>query len=201
MYKEIVDEQGRVWRDYKNSGSEKRKSLKSASNNKNNIQKDKDSLVKAFLKGEIKQVMTLEIPFKLCLSVFNTLYHNSDILSLKSDFDNIYGVGYCFSYSDLSFRKSRNNKSTYYYFDRECVKEKIRYKCLASFILCLLSYAVELNKMTKTEYKEILKNQLKNYVNIPKKIVQRKGAKKKNIEKRQWVSVISVPFGGMNKKY
>lgn len=83
----------------------------------------------------------------------------------------------------------------YYYYTSSFRKKLVTTECLATLIACKLSEAVNNNIISWNTYYEIYKKHLHKYIKLIKS-----PPKKKRKKKKIWYSVVSVPFGGMNKR-
>lgn len=82
----------------------------------------------------------------------------------------------------------------YHYYSLNGHKVIIEHKCFATWLASIFSEAVNQEKITKADYRQIYRK----YLSEPIQSTKKKYVKPK---RRPWVSVVSVPFGGMNKKY
>ena len=88
--------------------------------------------------------------------------------------------------------KGNNVYYKYYYYAMNGHKVNIKHSCIATWLACIISEAVNQKKMLKADYKQIFKT----YLWKPIQSTKMKSVKRR---KRPWVSVVSVPFGGMNR--
>lgn len=84
-------------------------------------------------------------------------------------------------------------KYKYYYFSITGRRTLVKEECFATWIACALSEAVNKGHITKMDYHLFVKTYLSEVLKSKKK-------KTKSAKKRQWVSIVSVPFGGMNRR-
>ena len=66
--------------------------------------------------------------------------------------------------------------------------------------MSILSEALNSNKLSEPLYRLLIKKYMPDE-KLPIKSIPEKRGKKKRKKPRQWFSVVSVPFGGMNKRY
>lgn len=166
-----------------------------------NLEDDKNKLAKAYLSGYRTEVLSFYSSFTTCLGVLNELYKEHGHIDLREDLEPIFGASYRFKFSDLLSQRGLFNKvSRYYYYDRNGEKNTILYKCLATLIVSILSEALNSNKLSEPLYRLLIKKYMPDE-KLPIKSIPEKRGKKKRKKPRQWFSVVSVPFGGMNKRY
>lgn len=79
----------------------------------------------------------------------------------------------------------------YYYFSIRGNKKVINCKCIPSWLACIASEALNQNKISRVEYQSFFKKYLWRSLQSKKPTTPKK---------RRWVSVVSVPFGGMNRR-
>lgn len=84
-------------------------------------------------------------------------------------------------------------KYKYYYFSITGRRTLVKEECFATWIACALSEAVNKGHITKMDYHLFVKTYLSEVLKPKKK-------KTKPAKKKQWVSIVSVPFGGMNRR-
>ena len=90
--------------------------------------------------------------------------------------------------------KGSNVNYKYYYFARSGRKVLVRHRCVATWLACIFSKAVKQKKLLKADYMKIFNS----YLWKPIQSVKIKPVKPH--KKRPWVSVVSVPFGGMSRR-
>lgn len=89
--------------------------------------------------------------------------------------------------------KGINVHYKYHYYALNGHKVLIKHRCMATWLASIFSEAVNQEKISKAEYRHIYKSFFwKPIQSMKKKPVMPK--------KRPWVSVVSVPFGGMNRR-
>ncbi len=84
-------------------------------------------------------------------------------------------------------------KYKFYYFSITGHRTLVKEECFATWIASALSEAVNKGHITKMDYHLFVKTYLSEVLKSKKK-------KTKSAKKRQWVSIVSVPFGGMNRR-
>ncbi len=153
---------------------------------------DKDALIKAFLSGYETEVLSFYAPFNTCLNVLTVLYKLKESkIGIYSDLSLFFKYPYSFKYSDLfSKRLTVNNKTHYYYYNERGNQDLIIYKSLATLIICLLSEAVNQNKISMSQYQALVKK----YFKVKGPLTTPPEKHKKNRKAKQWYSVVSVPF-------
>ena len=89
--------------------------------------------------------------------------------------------------------KGINVHYKYHYYALNGRKVLIKHRCIATWLASIFSEAVNQEKISKADYRQI-------YKTFFWKPIQ--SMKKKSVmpQKRPWVSVVSVPFGGMNRR-
>lgn len=143
--------------------------------------------------------MTSKRSFYSCFSLFNNeLRETKKFAAIKQEMDRVFGEGTLPGDIHLFRTATSNNlivNYKYYYYSLSGRKTLVKYTCIATWLACIFSEAVNKGLMSKVDYRLFFKNNLWQYIESlkPKK-------KTKPAKKRQWVSVVSVPFGGMNRR-
>ena len=81
----------------------------------------------------------------------------------------------------------------YHYYALNGRKALIKHMCIATWLACIFSEAVNQEIITKADYRQIYKSHIWKYIQSMKK-------KPRRPRRRPWISVVSVPFGGMNRR-
>ena len=120
------------------------------------------------------------------------------VASIRDELRNLLGEEYIGKEMPLfkvvgSVTKAYIVKYKYYYFSTTGRKTLIKDECYATWIACALSEAVNKGHISKMDYHLFIKTYLSEVLKPKKK-------KTKSAKKRQWVSIVSVPFGGMNRR-
>ena len=137
--------------------------------------------------------------FNSCLTFFNSeLKDTATFAAIKEEMDRVFGGDVKLRSKDL-FRTASSNSMIvnykYYYYSLNGHKTLVADTCVATWLACLFSEAVNRGLMSKIDYHLFFKNHLWRYIES----IKSKG-KSKPAKKRPWVSIVSVPFGGMNRR-
>ena len=145
----------------------------------------------------LRKAMTSGQSFASCATCF---YINQkeieEFADLRKELKRVFGNDV--SVSKLPLFKTKvikgiNVNYKYHYYALNCHKVLIKNRCVATWLASIFSEAVNQEKLSKAEYRQIYKIYLwKPIQSMKKKSVMHK--------KRPWVSIVSVPFGGMNKR-
>ncbi len=164
-------------------------------------QKEKQISKKETAKGKSSCIntMTCNRGFSSCFTSFIAEVDNSKKLAaIKEEMDKVFGEDVKISNIKL-FRKMLTRQLrvnyNYYYYSLSGRRTLIQKKCIATWLASAFSEAVNQGLISKTDYHSIFKNHLWQDIQSLKK-----KKKKPTKPKRQWVSIISVPFGGMNRR-
>lgn len=176
----------------KSDNKSKKKKSKKKSNNPSNLQ-NKNNPSKG--KQNSSHVVTSPRGFSSCLSTFKCeAKSNKNLACIKEEMDKLFGENVTFGNQYL-FREMAIKQIAvqykYYYFSLRGRKTLIKHKCLATWLASIFSEAVNKELITKVEYYMFFKKHLSPYF---------KKVNKKPAKKRPWVSIVSVPFGGMNRR-
>ena len=161
---------------------------------KNKIKKDNKQSQKPI---GIKKIMTSSQSFPSCASSFFKNQSQIDIFPvIKNELKRVFGNEA--SISKLPLFKTKvikgiNIQYKYHYFGLNGRMTLIKHRCVATWLASIFSEAVNQEKISKADYRQIYKTFLWKPI---------QSLKKKSVmpNKRPWVSVVSVPFGGMNRR-
>ena len=165
---------------------------KEKTNVRTTINKTKKQPSKSGLDG--MEIMTADRSFTSCAREFKNSRVN--LLNRLND-ELIMMLGESFFNDSIPlFHSMKTNKYNvvsydYYYYTLNWRKKLAPKTCFATWIACFLSEAVNMDLLSKFEYSQFYKKHLRAFLGTLKR-------KKKG--KKQWYSVVSVPFGGMNKR-
>lgn len=145
------------------------------------------------------QYMKNHRPFNYCQSRF---FHDKQppkqVLNIRKALEDLLGEEYISK--DMPLFKTMGSttkmlvvKYKYYYYSITSRRTLVKDECFATWIACALSEAVNKGNISKIDYYVFVKKYNLLDVVKPKK-------KAKPAKKRPWVSIISVPFGGMNRR-
>lgn len=161
-------------------------------NNKNR------ELVKSSSKNasSFEELMINELSFASCETRLNKGKYRNVLDKIERDFQ-LLQIGNINLlklplYNSMNISKGTIVKHNYYYYTLSFRKKLVTTQCLATLIACKLSEAVNCKKIFKDTYLEIYKKHLDDYI----KLIKSPPKKKKKV----WYSIVSVPFGGMNRK-
>ena len=189
----ISEENTQLLTAYINSESKANKKKKKRKSSKSSKPQDKTNSANG--KQNSSHVVTSPRGFSSCLSVFRSeAKTNRNLAIIKEEMDKLFGedvtLGNQYLFREMAIKQIAVQYK-YYYFSLNGRKTLIRHKCLATWMASIFSEAVNKEMMTKVEYYQFFRKHLSPYF----KKVNNKPAKK-----RPWVSIVSVPFGGMNKR-
>lgn len=189
----VSEEEMQMLSSYSHSLSEKNKPKAPKKINKpKGINKPLNHLVKP------KNPMTSGLSFESCAAYFNLNQEKIEIFDdIKKELKRIYGneVGvYKLPLFKTRVIKGIKVSYKYHYYALNGRKSLIEHRCVATWLASIFSEAVNQEKISKADYRQIYKT----YLWKPIQSMKKKPAMPK---RRAWVSVVSVPFGGMNKKY
>lgn len=144
-----------------------------------------------------QKAMTFGQSFDSCATYFNSIQKEIETFAdIKKELKRVFGDEIVLS--KLPLFKTKVIKGIkvnykYHYFALNGRKVLVKNRCVATWLASIFSEAVNLEKISKADYRQIYKTYLWKYI---------QSMKKKSVmpKKRPWVSVVSVPFGGMNKK-
>ena len=174
----------------------KKKEANSATKDKNKVGVTTNKTRKLPSKSKLDgmEIMTADRSFTSCarefrnskVNLLNRLY-NELIMMLGDSF---------FNDAIPLFHSMKTNKYNvvsydYYYYTLSWRKKLVPKTCMATWIACFLSEAVNNDLLSKYDYSQLYKDHLRAYLGT---------LKRKKIGKKRWYSVVSVPFGGMNKR-
>lgn len=145
----------------------------------------------------LKKPMTRGQSFSSCATYFNTNQKEIEVFAdIKKEMIRVFGNDV--SVSKLPLFKTKvikgiNVNYKYHYYALNGRKVLIKNRCIATWLASIFSEAVNQEIISKADYRQI-------YKTFFWKPIQ--SMKKKTImpRKRPWVSVVSVPFGGMNRR-
>lgn len=145
----------------------------------------------------LKMPMTRGLSFSSCATYFNTNQKEIESFAdIKKELKRVFGND--MAVSKLSLFKTKvikgiNVNYKYHYYALNGRKVLIKHRCIATWLASIFSEAINQEKISKAEYRQI-------YKTFFWKPIQ--SLKKKTVipRKRPWVSVVSVPFGGMNRR-
>lgn len=163
---------------------------KSTRKNKKNVEKPSTCM----------QYMKKPSSFNYCQSLFfDDKQPPKQVLNIRKALQDLLGEEYVCMRMPLfrtigSITKTRVVKYKYYYYSVTGRRRFVKEECFATWILCALSEAVNKGKISKIDYCVFVKTNKLLEVLKPKKNTN------KPASKRPWVSVVSVPFGGMNRR-
>ena len=140
------------------------------------------------------EFMTDEKSFTSCAREFKKTKVNL-LIRINSELIMLLGDSF-FNGAIPLFQSMKTNKYNvvtydYYYYTLSWRKKLVPKTCMATWIACFLSEAVNNDLLSKYDYSQLYKDHLRAYLGT---------LKRKKIGKKRWYSVVSVPFGGMNKK-
>lgn len=145
----------------------------------------------------LKKALTSSQSFASCSSFF---YINQKELEafadIRKELKRVFGNDV--SVSKLPLFKTKvikgiNVNYKYHYYALNGRKVLIKQRCVATWLASIFSEAINQEKISKADYRQIYKTYLWKPI---------QSMKKKSVipRKRPWVSVVSVPFGGMNRR-
>lgn len=174
----------------------KRKGASSTTKEKTNVGDTTNKKRKSPSKSKVHgmKFMTAERSFTSCSSEFknskvnllNRLYKELFMTLGDSFFNDTIPL-----YHSMKINKRGVVSYDYYYYTLNWRKKLVPKTCMATWIACFLSEAVNKDLLSKCDYSQLYKDYLRAYLGT---------LKRKKKRKKQWVSVVSVPFGGMNKR-
>ena len=176
-----------------NSDSKKKKTKKKDYN----PNKDNSYSPKAL---SFHRMVTAPCGFSSCYAYFMLKTQNyKKLAEIKHEMDKVFGEDA--SPADFRMARMMNTKgikviNKYYFFSQTGHKSYIKEnKCLLTWIASVFSEAVNKDLMTKVDYHLFFKKFLAQEFGTKNKKRKFKSPKINN-----WVSVVSVPFGGMNRR-
>ena len=145
----------------------------------------------------LKKSLTSSQSFASCATNFNINQKEIEMFAeIKKELKRVFGNDLVVSKLPLfktKVIKGINVNYKYHYYALNGHKVLIKNRCIATWLASLFSEAVNLEIISKADYRQIYKTYLWKYIqSMKKKTVMPK--------KRPWVSVVSVPFGGMNRR-
>ena len=174
----------------------KKKGANSTTKEKNNVGVTTNKTRKLPSKSKLDSMenMTADRSFTSCAREFRNSKVNL-LNRLYNELIMMFGDSF-FNDTIPLFHSMKTNKYNvvsydYYYYTLNWRKKLVPKTCMATWIACFLSEAVNKDLLSKFDYSQLYKDYLRAYLGTLKR-------KKKG--KKQWYSVVSVPFGGMNKK-
>ena len=170
--------------------------VKADSKKKKNKIKDNSFSSKAL---SYHRMVTAPCGFSACYAYFKLKTQNyKKLAEIKHEMDKVFGEGAKptdFRMARIMNTKGLNVINKYYYFSQTGRKSYIKEnKCLLTWIASVFSEAVNKDLMTKADYHLFFKTYLAQDFETKKK------RKYKSPKVNNWVSVVSVPFGGMNRR-
>ena len=145
----------------------------------------------------LKKAMTSGHSFASCATKFNNNQKKIDeFVDLKKELKRIFGNEVAVSklplFKTMVIKGIKVNYK-YLYYALNGHKVLIKHKCVATWLASIFSEAVNQEKISKADYREIYRA----YLSKPIQSSKKKSVRPKS---RPWVSIVSVPFGGMNKR-
>ncbi len=145
----------------------------------------------------LKKSLTSSQSFASCATNFNINQKEIEMFAeIKKELKRVFGNDLVVSKLPLfktKVIKGINVNYKYHYYALNGHKVLIKNRCIATWLASLFSEAVNQEIISKADYRQIYKIYLWKYIqSMKKKTVMPK--------KRPWVSVVSVPFGGMNRR-
>ena len=145
-----------------------------------------------------KKSMTSGLSFDSCATYFNSNQEEIEMFAdIKKELIRIYGneIGvYKLPLFKTRVIKDIKVSYKYHYYALNGRKTLITHRCVATWLASIFSEALNQGKISKADYRQIYKT----YLWKPIQSMKKKSVRPK---RRPWVSIVSVPFGGMNKKY
>lgn len=145
----------------------------------------------------LKKPMTRGQSFASCATYFNSNQKEIEAFAdIKKELKRIFGNDIVVS--KLPLFKTKVIKGIkvnykYHYYALNGRKVLIKNRCIATWLASILSEAVNQERIIKADYRHFYKTYLwKPIQSMKKKTVMP--------QRRPWVSVVSVPFGGMNRR-
>ena len=145
----------------------------------------------------LKKPMTRGQSFSSCATYFNTNQKEIEAFAdIKKELKRIFGNDMVVSKLPLFKTKVIKGITVnykYHYYAVNGRKVLIKNRCVATWLASIFSEAVNQEEIYKADYRQIYKTYLWKPI---------QSMKKKSVmpQKRPWVSVVSVPFGGMNRR-
>ncbi|MBR1502953.1 MAG: hypothetical protein IJ618_03600 [Prevotella sp.] len=145
----------------------------------------------------LKKSMTSGKSFSSCATNFNINQKEIEMFAeIKKEMKRLFGDDLIVSKLPLfktKVIKGINVNYKYHYYAMNGHKVLIKNRCIATWLASIFSEAVNQERISKADYRQIYKTYLWKYI---------QSMKKKSVmpQKRPWVSVVSVPFGGMNRR-
>lgn len=145
----------------------------------------------------LKKTMTYGQSFESCATYFNKNQKKIETFAdIKKELKRVFGNEIVVS--KLPLFKTKVIKGIkvnykYHYYALNGHKVLIKHRCIATWLASIFSEAANQEKILKADYKQIYKTYLWKPI---------QSTKKKSVmpKKRPWVSIVSVPFGGMNRR-
>lgn len=164
-----------------------------------NIKKDKGKKKPARFNPSKSMPFTSKRSFNSCFVIFyNEMKDTAAFASIKEEMSKVFGEDVTLRKNNLFRVASSKNiivNYKYYYYSLNGRKTLIVDTCIATWLACLFSEAVNKGLMSKVDYHLFFKNHLWRHIEAVKPKSKAKPAKK-----RPWVSIVSIPFGGMNRR-
>ena len=175
----------------------RRKLSKAKGKNQNNKTGEKSKKVKS------SDSFTRLKSFNSCYSFyFNNIREKESFAPIQEKMVKVFGEELKPSTLQLfrsgKIAKNFNVTYTYYYYSLRGHKSLVQVQCFATWLASLFSEAVNKGLITKIDYHLFFKEHLYNYIEAVKPKRKKKPISPKH--KRPWVSIVSVPFGGMNRR-
>ncbi len=172
--------------------------------NKNTTKKKKaanSSRTSLYNAPSYQKMVTAPCGFSSCYAYFMLKTDSyKKLAAIKQEMNKVFGDGA--KAVDLRMARVMNIKgikviNKYYYYSQTGRKSYIKEenKCLLTWIASVFSEAVNKELITKADYHLFYKSYLSQEFESKKK-----KRKFKQLKMSKWVSVVSVPFGGMNKR-
>lgn len=145
----------------------------------------------------LKKTMTYGQSFESCATYFNKNQKKIETFAdIKKELKQVFGNEIVVSklplFKTMVIKGIKVNYK-YHYYALNGHKVLIKHRCIATWLASIFSEAVNQKKILKADYKQIYKTYLWKPI---------QSTKKKSVmpQKRPWVSIVSVPFGGMNRR-
>ena len=133
-YIHVTDEKGRVWRKYTKPGLSK---YMLERGQQEPILKNRASVYEAYGKGFHKEVISLEMSLRICLSALNALYQNHSWCFYK-DIHSIFGDNYVFTKEDLATKDTETGPN-YAILNLKYHLVEFKYTCIGTVLLSIVS--------------------------------------------------------------
>ena len=149
-YIHVTDEEGRVWRKYTKPGLSKYMLEKGQ---QEPIEKNKASVYEAYYKGFHKEVFSLELSVRICISALNALYQNHSWCFYK-DLHSIFGDNYIFTKDDLATKDTENGQH-YAILNLKYHLVEFYYTCIGTVVLSIVSKCFYDKPQKKVVYRNL----------------------------------------------